>query len=75
MDFTWEVYAVMVPTYYGITQAKQAVIQMDKKTNDMSVIGDYISFRQFKLPNRFLRETKMIGEIKLLLIKRILTRK
>ena len=71
MDFSWEVYTVMVPAYYGKRQADEAVLQMGKKINDCTLLGDYISYRQFRLPNRFIRETKMIGEIKLLLIKRV----
>lgn len=68
---SWEVYTVMIPAYYGKRQADEAVLQMDKKINNATLIGDHISYKQFRLPNRFIRDVKMIGDIKLLLIKRV----
>ena len=67
----WEVCSILVPQYYGIDQANQAVLQLGKKINKVSLVGYYYFYPQFRCPARCLQKVKLINDIKLLLVKRL----
>jgi hypothetical protein len=67
----WEVCSILVPQYYGIDQANQAVLQLGKKINKVSLVGYYYFYPQFRCNTRCLQKVKLINDIKLLLVKRL----
>ena len=67
----WKVCSILIPIPYGLEQANQAVLQMGKKINRVSVLGDYFFYPQFRCPDRCLKKTRLINDIKILLVKRL----
>lgn len=67
----WEVCSIMIPQHYGSKRADEIVLQMGKKIDNVSVVGYYYFYPQFRCNTRCLQKIKLIGDIKLLLVKRL----
>jgi hypothetical protein len=67
----WEVCSILVPQHYGIDRANQIVLDLGKKIDNVNLVGYYFFYPQFRCPTRCLQKIKLLGDIKILLIKRI----
>jgi len=67
----WEVVSILVPQHYGIDKANHIVLDFGKKIDNVSVVGYYFFYPQFRCPQRCLQKIRLINDIKILLIQRI----
>ena len=67
----WEVCSILIPSHYGIDRANQIVLDLGKKIDNVNLVGYYYFYPQFRCPARCLQKIKLLGDIKILLIKRI----
>jgi hypothetical protein len=70
MDY--RVCSILVPTTYGIEYANQLVLQLNKKIDGVFEMGIYFVYSQFKCPEKCLKKIRLLGDVKILLIKRLL---
>jgi hypothetical protein len=62
----------MIPISYGIEYANEIVLNLNKKIDNAFIMGMYFVYQQFRCPTNCLKKIRLIGDIKILLVKSII---
>jgi len=68
----YRVCSIMVPISYGIKYANEIVLSLNKKIDNVFELGIYFVYSQFRCPMNCLKKIRLVGDVKVLLIKRLL---
>lgn len=70
MDY--RICSIMIPITYGIEYANEIIVNLNKKIDNVFIMGVYFVYQQFRCPEHCLKKIRLLGDIKILLVKQLL---